>query len=141
MKELIKREGLENKIELDSAGVGAWHVGELPDIRMRRAASKRGITLEHKARQINPDDLSQFDYIIAMDKQNFKDINKMAEVVKIKPSAKIILITDYLNNGKYKDGVPDPYELGASFFDNVLDIEEKACKNLLNKIIEENKLK
>lgn len=141
MKELVKKEGLENKIELDSAGVGAWHVGEQPDIRMRKSASKRGITLNHKARQIKPDDLSKFDYVVAMDRNNLSDIKDMAKVFKIRPDAEIILITDYLDDKKYKDGVPDPYELGASFFDLVLDIEEKACKNLLRKIVEENKLK
>ena len=108
MRTLIRKEGLEREIEVDSAGILSYHQGELPDSRMRMHASRRGYNLTHRSRPVCTDDFYHFDMIIGMDDRNIED-----------------LIVDYL---------PDPYYGGAQGFENVLDILEDACAGLLESI-------
>ncbi len=93
--------------EVDSAGTGGWHTGELPDSRSIKIAGKYGIDLTYqRARKISIDDLSYFDLILAMDKENIKDILRLPGPDDFK--AKVKLITYY--SEMYKDQeVPDPY--------------------------------
>lgn len=138
MKKLIEEENLGEKIIIDSAGTSHWHVGELPDPLMRKAASKRGYILESKSRQIKPADLDKFDYIVAMDKNNYEDITMLLSFKK-EHKSKLHLITDYLNSMDW-DGVPDPYGKGSKQFDLVIDILEESCANFLEFIKKENNL-
>src|SRR4051812_7497057 len=78
MRSLIVREGLEDEIELDSAGTGAWHVGSSPDRRARGAASARGIELAGHARQVQSEDFESFDLLLAMDRENASELRAMA---------------------------------------------------------------
>ena len=138
MKNLIEKNRLADKV--DSAGTGSWHVGELPDINMRKAASKRNIALDTRARQFNINDLNNFDYVVAMDKQNLDTILTIGEELD-NYEAKVFLITTFSTNGDYKSGVPDPYGLDKSRFDLVLDILSEVCYKFLEKLIKEHKLK
>src|SRR6185503_20289802 len=78
MEKLVREAGLDGKIELDSAGTGAWHVGELPDARSRAAAKKRGYDLNHRARRFIASDFDRFDLVLAMDRDNYDTLQRLA---------------------------------------------------------------
>lgn len=132
MKTLINKNGFKDHVFVDSAGTIAFHTGEKPDLRMIDHAAKRGYELDHHARKFDPEkDFNKFDYIITMDNQNYADIKSFDD--KEKYSNKIFKMTDF--SSKYNvDEVPDPYYLGPSGFENVINILEDACTGLLNKI-------
>ncbi len=114
---------------IDSAGIGNWHAGQLPDSRMRVHASRRGFQLNHRARQVREDDFYNFDLIIGMDSSNIMDLRRLAPspeaMAKIHPMA--AWITDIAT--RY-DHVPDPYYEGAEGFELVLDLLQSALTTL-----------
>ncbi len=119
-------------ITVDSAGTAGYHIGELPDSRMRAHARKRGYDLSSKARQFDPDtDFEKFDMIIAMDESNLRDLRSLDRSEQY--SKKLSLLTDYSRTMPYKE-VPDPYYGGPEGFELVLDIAEDACGELLKKL-------
>ena len=115
------------RITIDSAGTGAWHVGELPDERACAAAARRGITLEHRARQFMRADLATFDLVLAMDNDNLLHLRKLAGS-QAKPE--IRLLRDFDPDAPPGAEVPDPY-YGDAGFEHVLDLCERACAGLL----------
>lgn len=135
MKKIVEQENMENDIYVDSAGTGAWHVGEPADGRMKRHAIKRGYNLTSVARQFEKEDFEKFDYIVAMDKQNFRDIISKDPATKYR--SKVSMMTDYCRTTNV-DEVPDPYYGGPQGFERVLDILEDACQGLLEKIKQEH---
>ncbi len=132
MRHFVRKAAREKEISVASAGLIAYHQGELPDARMRNHAAKRGYRLTHRARPIQAEDFYDFHLIIGMDDSNIDRLRQLA------PSAeeekKIYRMTDFLRT-RTADHVPDPYYGGASGFENVLDILEDACQGLLEKII------
>ena len=78
MRRLVADAGLEDVVEVDSAGTGGWHAGEPPDARATAAARRRGVTLEGGARQVRPDDFERFDLIVAMDRENLRELHALA---------------------------------------------------------------
>jgi len=137
MNKLVKRAGLENEIKCDSAGTIAYHEGEPADARMKRHAISRGYRLTSIARRFREIDFEKFDYIVAMDKSNYNDL--LASDYDKKYSHKIVMMTDFAGDGKYKE-VPDPYYSGPEGFELVLDILEDACMGLLEMIKQEKNL-
>ena len=131
MRTLIRKEGLEREIEVDSAGILSYHQGELPDSRMRMHASRRGYNLTHRSRPVCTDDFYHFDMIIGMDDRNIEALIERAP--DLETEKKIRRMTDYCRV-KMVDYVPDPYYGGAQGFENVLDILEDACAGLLESI-------
>ena len=131
MRTLIRKEGLEREIEVDSAGILSYHQGELPDSRMRIHASSRVYNLTHRYRPVCTDDFYHFDMIIGMDDRNIEDLIERAP--DLETEKKIRRMTDYCRV-KMVDYVPDPYYGGAQGFENVLDILEDACAGLLESI-------
>jgi len=125
---LVDKEGLSDKILIDSAGMGNWHVGESPDPRSQEAAKQRGIDLSPiRARQVARSDFATFDYVLAMDNRNYRELeaicpfeaeNKLSMFLAFAPEAG-------------KSEVPDPYYGGANGFDHVLDLIEEGSKGLL----------
>ncbi len=116
-------------LEIASAGTAGYHIGELPDSRMRSHARKRGYELVSRARQFDPaKDFAAYDMIIAMDEQNLRDLQAMDRSKQYR--AKLSLMTDYNTSMKVR-GVPDPYYGGPEGFEHVLDILEDACGGLL----------
>jgi len=116
-------------IEIDSAGTAGYHIGELPDARMRSHAARRGYSLTHRARQFDPDkDFERFDMILAMDNANMRDLRSMDK--KKQYGHKLTMMTDYARALPVTE-VPDPYYGGPEGFDHVLDILEDACAGLL----------
>lgn len=128
MRHLLREEGLQDQIELDSAGTGAYHVGEAPDRRSRAAAKKRGIRVDGSARQFVRQDLGRFDYVIAMDQSNLQRLQAMA---KGHQGHKLSLLRDFDDASPEGAEVPDPYYGGSDGFDRVLDICEAGCRGLL----------
>ena len=131
MNKFIKKAGLENEIECDSAGTIAYHEGEPADSRMKRHALRRGFKLTSIARRFVYEDFNNFDYIIAMDYENLAEIKAKDQNNEF--WNKIHLMTDFASNPNYNE-VPDPYYGGPEGFENVLDILEDACAGLLHEI-------
>ncbi len=117
-------------LELDSAGTGSWHVGELPDERSQAAAAKRGYRLTHRARQLTTADFARFDLIVVMDRDNLAHVERLARGADVPP---VKLLRHYEPDPDEPD-VPDPYGGGGEAFDRVLDICERACRGLLEHV-------
>lgn len=130
MRHLVKQAGLEHAIAVDSAGTGAWHVGEAPDRRSQVVGKRRGIPLGGQARQFKSADFSRFDYVLAID----RDIQ--AELADLAPSpearAKIHLLRAFDPASPRDADVPDPYYGGPEGFEHVFDLCEAACRGLLD---------
>ncbi len=131
MKKLVKDAGLDNYIEVDSAGIMGYHEGERADQRMRAHASHWGYVLDSISRPVRTTDFYDFDLIIGMDDRNIDDLKRKAP--DLESVAKIHQMTEYSRNKLY-DHVPDPYYGGASGFELVLDLLEDACGGLLETI-------
>ncbi len=147
MKKLVADAGLGDRIFIDSAGTGAWHEGELADPRSRAEALRRGLTLTSIARQVVAEDFDDFDYLIAMDRQNERDLKRLANDSAVAPElpsgspmgaglrsrqrrAKISLLRSYADKVSELD-VPDPYQDGPRGFVDVYDICVSGCTGLL----------
>jgi protein-tyrosine phosphatase len=122
--------GLANEFVVDSAGTGAWHVGEPADARMREAGRRRGIEVTSRARQVSDDDFRDFDHILAMDLTNLRTLRRQAPA---KHRSKIRLFRDLDPQGAGED-VPDPYYGGETEFDDVLDIVTRTARALLEEL-------
>ncbi|GAA5317166.1 MAG: low molecular weight protein-tyrosine-phosphatase [Candidatus Pelagadaptatus aseana] len=127
---LVQRAGLSDAITTDSAGTAAWHTGKSPDPRSAAAAAARGYDLTHlRARQVQPSDFDEFDYVLAMDSQNF------AELKAIQPEGYKGCLALFLNFADADESeVPDPYYGGTQGFEQVLDLVEDAAQGLLEDI-------
>ena len=128
MRHLVDDRGLASRVLVDSAGTGAYHVGEPADPRMRRAAERRGYALDSTARQIEPGDFERFDLVVAMDRENLHDLRALAGGAR----DHVRLLSDYLPAGAPVD-VPDPYYEGG--FDRVIDLIEEACPAILDRLL------
>ncbi len=128
MKSLIEKQGLTDRFEIDSAGITGYHEGDLPDIRMREHALRRGYKLESLSRPVRTSDFYDFDLIIGMDDTNIADLKERAP--DLESMNKIRKMTEF-NRTYAHDHVPDPYYGGASGFELVLNLLEEACSNLL----------
>ncbi len=117
---------------IDSAGIGSWHTGQLPDKRMRIHAARRGYSLRHRARQVSADDFDRFDLIIGMDSGNISDLRELAPTAE--SMSKIVPMARYFTMATRYDHVPDPYYEGAEGFELVLDLLDNACRNLYSRL-------
>ncbi len=131
MRDVVEKSGLSARIEIDSAGTEGWHSGKLPDQRMRQAASTRGLTLDHRARQFKAADLERFDLILAMDRDNERNIRALDR--ENRHAAKIRLFCDFCTDHAERE-VPDPYYGGPEGFEHVLDLIEDGCEGLLREV-------
>ena len=128
MRTVLRREGLDKVVEVDSAGLISYHQGEQADPRMRAHASRRGYHITHLSRPVRMGDFYDFDLIIGMDDSNISGLHDLAP--GLEEEAKIHRMTEYCVD-KVADHVPDPYYGGAQGFENVIDILEDACEGLL----------
>ena len=125
----------ENFFAVDSAGTGSWHVGNLPDRRMRATALSRGIELTSRSRQIKENDLYEFDQILVMDKDNLEAVKSLIKDDMNPVNSKIKLILSYSKNSQL-DEVPDPYYGGQNGFEKVLDLLNDAIDELIDSIMD-----
>jgi len=130
-REIVAREAPGLRIEIDSAGTAAYHVGSPPDSRTRQAALRRGYDMSAlRARVIEPQDYARFDLILAMDRQNVDVLRRGA------PTAahdRIRLFLEFAPDTGETE-VPDPYYGGANGFEEVLDLVEAAARGLLEHV-------
>ncbi len=132
MRRLIDDAGLAAHVEIDSAGTGAWHVGEAPDSRARAAGKRRGLQVVGRARKVVIEDFERFDYMIAMDLSNRSDLERLAPNDEF--ARKIALLRSFDSSSPADAEVPDPYYGGGDGFERVLDICEAGCRGLLEHI-------
>ncbi len=138
MQAMVDERGLTDRFYIDSAGIGGWHIGDLPDKRMRVHARPRGYELTHRARKVQSGDFEDFDLIVGMDASNVDDLCNLA--MTLEQQDKVVMMGDYIRQYPNYDHVPDPYYEGIEGFELVLDLLEDACDNLLDRIIEQNNI-
>ena len=129
-KQLVSAAGLSDQIDIDSAGTSSYHIGETADRRTLKTLATHGINYKGRARQLRPSDFDQYDYILAMDKSNLRNVEA------IKPgntNATVKLFMDYAPQVAVSE-VPDPYYDGR--FDEVYDLVKAASEGLLKDIQE-----
>ncbi len=130
MNHLIEQADLSKHILCDSAGTSSYHIGSPPDRRMSAAAAtKLGIQLRGRTRQFQKSDFQDFDFILAMDQENYQDI------LTLDPTGqyhhKVRLMCDFCSRHNLKE-VPDPYYGGQEGFNQVIDLLIDACEGLLS---------
>ena len=130
---LLEKRELADRFIVDSAGTGSWHIGKKADSRMRNAAERRDINILSRARQINGKDFDQFNYILAMDDSNFRNIQELKNRTPSNDFATIKKIQDFRSVFNEQE-VPDPYFGGDEGFDYVLDILEDSVNGFLESI-------
>jgi protein-tyrosine phosphatase len=133
-RHLVEQEGLSHLITTDSAGTIDYHVGKPPDRRARETALRRGLDLSDlRARQAKAADFAAFDYVVAMDRDNYTDLLRLCPEGL---EAKLHLFMDFAPELEVQE-VPDPYYGGPSGFERVFDMVEQASHGLLQRIREE----
>lgn len=121
---------------MDSAGTSGYHDGEGPDPRTIEVARSRGVRLNSVSRRITVDDLTHFDYILAMDNDNLAELQRLARSAGLNPNLRLLREFDAESAGDPE--VPDPYFGGAHGFERVQDIVERSCAALLHEIRSRN---
>lgn len=132
MKDKLEKLGIgEDSVLIDSAGIGAWHEGQLPDRRMRSHGADRGYDISSRARQVKAADFDRFDLIIGMDHENVADLRRLAATRE--HAGKIMCMADFFSKETGYDTVPDPYYGGDKGFELVLDLLEDVCESIVSK--------
>ena len=127
-RNLVKNNRLDDRIFVDSAGTGSWHIGNTPDKRAQLATLKRGIDIsDQRSRAITNQDIIASDYLISMDNSNIRKIKGMTMT---KYERKLFRFLEFHPNSSHND-IPDPYFGDSRDFDFALDLIEKASRGLL----------
>lgn len=122
--------GLADRVEVESAGTGTWHIGHPPDQRAAAAAAARGIDLSDlRARKVASSDFGDFDYIIAMDHDNLADL-KALQAAQAEDRASVCLMSDFSPSYQGQP-VGDPYYGGDQGFEQVLDMIQACVDGLI----------
>ena len=120
-------------IEVDSAGTGSWHAGSPPDDRSIEIANYYNIDITlQRARQFKESDFDNFQMIYVMDTSNYNDV--INKTLNVEDKKKVKLILDEIYPGENKS-VPDPYYGGNNGFNNVYVLLEKACEQIILKLL------
>ncbi len=128
-RKLVADAGLADAIEIDSAGTIGYHAGKGPDPRMADTLRGRGYPISGRSRQVAAADLRDFDLILAADRENLADLQRLDPAGRQRD--KIRLLVDYCVDQE-ADHVPDPYYGGQRGFEEVADLVEDACAGLLD---------
>lgn len=128
--------GLDDRIEVDSAGTGGWHAGAPPDARMTATAARRGVDLRGlRARQLTAADLSYHDHVFVMDRDNLHD------ALSLDPDGdhgtRVRLFREFdpaPGDGPDSHGVPDPYYGGPDGFETVYAIADRTADAILDRL-------
>ncbi len=127
---VLRREGLEDEVFVDSAGTGSWHVGHPPDERAQSSAGLRELDIStQRARRIEPNDCQSFDYILTMDEENYRAVAALCRG----GSAVVRPFLGFASDSAEAE-VPDPFYGGPQGFERVLDLVEEASEGLLEDI-------
>ena len=129
---LAVKRGVENQFYVDSAALTTFYLGQSADLRMCKAAKKKGIAIEHISRLFEKSDFSKFDYILAVNHEVKDLLEGLASSEKEKQ--KILLATAYAK--RYTDEeILDPYYQGKEAFDHVMDMAMDACEGLIQELL------
>jgi protein-tyrosine phosphatase len=129
--QLLAQQGLTDYIQADSAGTHAYHIGNPPDPRSQQTALQRGIDISKlRARRFTGDDFQEFDYVLAMDSENYENLS---EACPPEARYKLKMFLEFAPHMNELD-VPDPYYGGALGFERVLDLVEAASEGLVEHI-------
>jgi len=132
-KHLAEQAGLDEHFHVESAGMGAWHVGESPDARAQRTARAHGVRLDGAAQQFRPGDFARFDHVLALDEDIAASLRRLASEAPARQ--KIRLLRDYdalARNGDHD--VPDPYYGGPEEFERAYQMVERSCRALFDEL-------
>jgi protein-tyrosine phosphatase len=132
-RHLASERGVAARFEIDSAGTSGYHAGDPPDARSVATARARGIVVAGRSRQLIADDLRRFDWLIVMDEENLREVEKLASRTP-STGARVHLLREWDANGTGL-GVPDPYYGGEQGFEKVQDIVERSCEALLDDLL------
>lgn len=124
----------DQEVFVDSAGTIDYHVGKPADRRMQAAARQRGYRLESIARQVQANDLLTFDLVIAMDRENLADLQRLRDSLTTECKATLALLSDFLGD-EWPTDVPDPYNGGDAGFRYVVEMIESACPRIHDKLL------
>ncbi len=134
-KRLVEQAGLSHIITTDSAGTHSYHVGGEPDSRAQEVALTKGYDLSDlRARKFVAEDFIEFDYLLAMDDENYAGMNSLKPA---DATGSLHLFLEFADNYNEKE-VPDPYYGGPKGFERVFDMVEDASKGLLEQIKKNN---
>ncbi|HEY2465718.1 MAG TPA: low molecular weight protein-tyrosine-phosphatase [Steroidobacteraceae bacterium] len=128
LRNLAGKEAPQLALEIDSAGTADYHIGAPPDPRSQRAALRRGIDISGlRARQVTLSDFARFDLILAMDRENLRELQAL------NPRGSRAVVKLFLEYAPERnlDDVPDPYYHDAAAFEEVLDLTTAAARGLL----------
>jgi protein-tyrosine phosphatase len=134
MRAIVAREGLQDEVEIDSAGTGSWHIGDPPDARSTEVAARRGIVMEGAARQVTEADFEAYDLLLAADEQNVAALRAMAPDDAAADKVHLLREFDPKSVAAGDLEVPDPYYGGPDGFEHVLDLVQDACEGLLEHV-------
>lgn len=129
MRHLAAEAGLDDRIVVDSAGTGGWHVGEPADARATEEAARRGIRMDGRGRQLGVADFARFDLLVAMDAQNRRNVLDLAP--DDEAASKVRMLREFDPAAAPGAEVPDPYYGGDRGFADVFDMVDAACRGLL----------
>lgn len=146
-KELDER-GFGDRVRVESSGIGAWHLGDDADPRMRRTAAAHGVELHHPARQLGVQDVDQYDLLFAMDHGHYREILSLAgsgggpgagpavreKLYVFRQFDPELTSGDELLPRKMAPDVPDPYYGGAQGFEDVFAMVERTCRGIVDRI-------
>ena len=131
MRERLLQVHQPRELLIESAGTGAWHIGDPPDLRMCQTATKYGVSIDElQGRQFVPTDFNEFDLILAMDGQNYKDIVAQSDDAQLQDKVRLFREWDPQADSDDRN-VPDPYFGGPSGFDHVYDIVSRTVDALI----------
>jgi protein-tyrosine phosphatase len=129
----VEERGLTHAVTVDSAGTAAYHVGEKPDPGSIRVGLERGVDIRgQRARAFRKADFEEFDFIVAMDRSNVKNIEKVGTPRK----GQVLLFRDF-EPAELEADVPDPWGHGPRAFAEVFDILEAGMPELLEHVLRE----
>lgn len=133
----LERRGLRERFGVDSAGTAAYHLGKLADARTRRHAERRGYAITHRARQFGAEDFARFDYVLAMDRENLRNLEALRPSTF---SGVLRLFRSYDPTVREDQDMPDPYYGGDEGFERVLDYSERAAAGFLDRLRSEGRI-
>ena len=132
LRRKVHEAGLDDRIEVDSAGTADYHVDSQPDRRAIAHGERRGLEMRRlRGRQVSREDFDRFDHVLAMDEDNLMNLRRLRPHGS---HAKVALLLSYAPEGGARE-VPDPYYGGPEGFETVLDLVEVAADGFIASVV------
>ncbi len=129
LKHLVRADGRAGEFEIESAGLGSWHVGEAPDERAQAVARKHGVAVNGAAQQFRAEDFARFDLVLALDTEIYRGLERLTNDSAAR--AKIRYLRDFDPRASHSRDVPDPYYGTMRHFEQVYELVDRSCRGLL----------